>query len=339
MVQAPSPVYLLARRRRRQPRRRGPRRDPVDDGPEGHHADDHDVGRREAPRRRHEVGTTAGDDADHGQGDHADHRRQGDDRHGDGPLTPPGPGAPPLDRTRSDAPWNSPEFGDRRRPAPSTGDRPTRPRRRRRHPARPDAAPGRPPRAGAPPPAPSDRTAARPGRDRTARRDPVVRARRPARPRPPRAPGPSGHRPGRPGGGPCRWRLCRRPGPGTAWSWSAAGPPAPVATPSVDHRKRLLVVLAVLATLFALLASKVVDLQVISPDRYLSFGEAQRTDTQIARRRAGRHPRPQRRRAGHLPPDPVGLRRPRAHRGPAPARPPQVAPLLGPRGRRRRRPR
>jgi cell division protein FtsI (penicillin-binding protein 3) len=50
---------------------------------------------------------------------------------------------------------------------------------------------------------------------------------------------------------------------------------------SVDHRKRLLVVLAVLASLFALLASKVVDLQVISPGRYLSFGEAQRTDTQV----------------------------------------------------------
>ena len=32
---------------------------------------------------------------------------------------------------------------------------------------------------------------------------------------------------------------------------------------SVDHRKRLLLVLAVLATLFALLASKVVDLQVM----------------------------------------------------------------------------
>jgi cell division protein FtsI (penicillin-binding protein 3) len=50
---------------------------------------------------------------------------------------------------------------------------------------------------------------------------------------------------------------------------------------SIDHRKRLLVVLAVLATLFAVLASKVVDLQVVSPGRYLSFGEAQRTDTQV----------------------------------------------------------
>lgn len=49
----------------------------------------------------------------------------------------------------------------------------------------------------------------------------------------------------------------------------------------VDHRKRLLVVLAVLASLFALLASKVVDLQVVSPDRYLSFGADQRTATQV----------------------------------------------------------
>jgi len=50
---------------------------------------------------------------------------------------------------------------------------------------------------------------------------------------------------------------------------------------AVDHRKRLLLVLAVLATLFALLVSKVVDLQVVSPGRYLSFGAAQRTDTQV----------------------------------------------------------
>jgi cell division protein FtsI (penicillin-binding protein 3) len=50
---------------------------------------------------------------------------------------------------------------------------------------------------------------------------------------------------------------------------------------SVDHRKRLLILLGVFASLFALLGSKVVDLQVISPGRYLSFGEAQRTDTQV----------------------------------------------------------
>ena len=49
----------------------------------------------------------------------------------------------------------------------------------------------------------------------------------------------------------------------------------------VDHRRRLLLVLAVLASLFALLASKVVDLQVISPARYVAFGQAQRTDTQV----------------------------------------------------------
>jgi len=49
----------------------------------------------------------------------------------------------------------------------------------------------------------------------------------------------------------------------------------------VDHRRRLLLVLAVLASLFALLASKVVDLQVLSPGRYVSFGTAQRTDTQV----------------------------------------------------------
>lgn len=49
----------------------------------------------------------------------------------------------------------------------------------------------------------------------------------------------------------------------------------------VNHRKRLLVVLALLAGLFAILASKVVDLQVISPGRYLAFGASQRDETQV----------------------------------------------------------
>jgi cell division protein FtsI (penicillin-binding protein 3) len=48
-----------------------------------------------------------------------------------------------------------------------------------------------------------------------------------------------------------------------------------------NHRKRLLVVLAVLAGLFGVLATKVVDLQVVSPGRYLAFGDAQRHDTQV----------------------------------------------------------
>ena len=49
----------------------------------------------------------------------------------------------------------------------------------------------------------------------------------------------------------------------------------------VDHRRRLLVLLAVLASLFAILASKVVDLQVLNPSRYVAFGTAQRTNTQV----------------------------------------------------------
>ncbi|HEY6533541.1 MAG TPA: penicillin-binding protein 2 [Acidimicrobiales bacterium] len=48
-----------------------------------------------------------------------------------------------------------------------------------------------------------------------------------------------------------------------------------------NHRKRLLVVLAVLAGLFGVLATKVVDLQVVSPSRYLAFGESQRHETQV----------------------------------------------------------
>ena len=48
-----------------------------------------------------------------------------------------------------------------------------------------------------------------------------------------------------------------------------------------SNERRSLLVLAVMASLFALLASKVVDLQVLSPGRYVSFGTAQRTDTQV----------------------------------------------------------
>jgi cell division protein FtsI (penicillin-binding protein 3) len=36
-----------------------------------------------------------------------------------------------------------------------------------------------------------------------------------------------------------------------------------------------------MATLFAIVVGKVVDLQVVSPDRYVSFGQAQRTNTQV----------------------------------------------------------
>ena len=50
---------------------------------------------------------------------------------------------------------------------------------------------------------------------------------------------------------------------------------------ATNHRKRLLIVLALLAGLFGILATKVVDLQVVSPGRYLAFGQSQRADTQV----------------------------------------------------------
>jgi cell division protein FtsI/penicillin-binding protein 2 len=62
-----------------------------------------------------------------------------------------------------------------------------------------------------------------------------------------------------------RLRRPRRP--------ATLGPPA-------DHRRRLLAVLAVLALLFVVVAAKVVDLQVVSPERYLEWGQAQRVSTQ-----------------------------------------------------------
>jgi cell division protein FtsI (penicillin-binding protein 3) len=49
--------------------------------------------------------------------------------------------------------------------------------------------------------------------------------------------------------------------------------------PPADHRRRLLGVLAVLAVLFVVVAAKVVDLQVLRPDPYLEWGEAQRVST------------------------------------------------------------
>ncbi len=197
-------------------------------------------------------------------------------------MTPPGPGAPPLDRPRSDAPWNAPEFGDRRRPAPST-DRTTRTSRTTRTnrtsrgtgDATRTSAPGRGTSART-----SERTSARQARERSTRRTPVAepvdlrdRARRSPQARP------ANERVGRAvanAGEALQEARARHRMLVVSRRAASAGSHA-----SVDHRKRLLVLLAVLATLFAVLASKVVDLQVISPDRYLSFGEAQRTDTQV----------------------------------------------------------
>ncbi|MCD9622474.1 peptidoglycan D,D-transpeptidase FtsI family protein [Rhabdothermincola salaria] len=48
-----------------------------------------------------------------------------------------------------------------------------------------------------------------------------------------------------------------------------------------DHRRRLLAVLAVVGLLFAIVASKVIDLQVLNPDRHLAWGVAQRFDTTV----------------------------------------------------------
>ena len=53
---------------------------------------------------------------------------------------------------------------------------------------------------------------------------------------------------------------------------------APVGPPP-DHRKRLIAVLVVLGLLFAVVASKVIDLQVVNPERHLAWGEAQRVGT------------------------------------------------------------
>ena len=191
-------------------------------------------------------------------------------------MTPPGPGAPPLDRTRSDAPWNSPDFGGdrRRRPASSTSRSATDDAPATRTSRRP-AATGRGTSARS-----SERTAARAGRRPAERRaaasEPIDLRDRPRR---------------SPQGPPVTDRVGRAVAhAGEALQDARARHRMVVVSrraasagrhTSVDHRKRLLGVLAVLATLFALLASKVVDLQVLSPDRYLSFGEAQRTDTQV----------------------------------------------------------
>jgi cell division protein FtsI (penicillin-binding protein 3) len=53
----------------------------------------------------------------------------------------------------------------------------------------------------------------------------------------------------------------------------------PTLGPPADHRRRLLGVLVVLAVLFVVVAAKVVDLQVLRPDPYLEWGEAQRVST------------------------------------------------------------
>ncbi len=182
-------------------------------------------------------------------------------------MTPPGPGAPPLERPRGDAPWNAPDFTRRSSPTARTGQ--GRPAPARRPTARP-AARRQASAAGAP-----------------ARTEPAPPARR-SRPATPR-----GRRPA--AGPPVAERVGERVGSvvrranGTAQEAlgrhrmlvAARRAASAGRHTAVDHRKRLLLVLAVLASLFALLASKVVDLQVVSPGRYLSFGEAQRTETQV----------------------------------------------------------
>ena len=258
----PSPRRTTVGRR---PPRRRPRRRPA-------------PRRRRRPRPRREVAPLEATTPT-AQGDDADHRRQGDDRHGDGPVTPPGPGAP-----RSTA----------RGPTP-----PGTPRS-----STIAAAPSRRPTGRPVPPAPPGRAAplGGPGRDARAPAGHAVRSRDGPRPLvarerstraaragpvgpratvPPIAPGPPvGERVGRAvahAGG-----RSTRPGPAAAWSSSAAAPPAPAATPSrrppqapAGRPRR------------AGHASSPCSPRRSStsrssrPDRYLSFGEAQRTDTQV----------------------------------------------------------
>jgi cell division protein FtsI (penicillin-binding protein 3) len=191
-------------------------------------------------------------------------------------MTPPGPGAPPFGTSKT-APWNAPEYVHTRRKGTSN-----------RVPSS-SASVGRSVRS------------ARPDRTRTSIRsrpaDPVRSQRvervgrvapvnsRPEQ-RPPRASGDRGSELAGQTlarflvwsqvvldetisavrGRPSRQPLRRDPNAGLGAS---------------RQRHRLLLVLAAVATLFVVVIGKVVDLQVVSPDRYVAYGEAQRTNTQL----------------------------------------------------------
>ena len=197
-------------------------------------------------------------------------------------MTPPGPGAPPLDRTKT-APWNAPEYVQhRRRRVSESTERPTR--------------------------------SSGPAQQSTSTRNAIGTSRR--------TPRSVGAGPGERLSGPTRFvsgsaASGRGPNAGSTFgghsrgselaghsvarfvAWSRVildetvravfGRPSqqpvrrgsPERARPASHRRRLLLVLAGMATLFAIVVGKVVDLQVVSPERYVSFGQAQRTNTQV----------------------------------------------------------
>lgn len=215
-------------------------------------------------------------------------------------MTPPAPSARPAP-TR-DAPWNDPSFRtDRRARRPADGERAPR----RPAPDRARADRDRRSDAGAPP----RRQAAG---DRTPNGSPRTGpARRPG-------PAPSSRRTSAERRGEGASLTAGRLGHGAAslghgaaalgHSGAALGKRvgrALVAVPAAerrrertrhavhvgagkapDHRRRLLVVLALLALLFAAVAGKVLDLQVLNPGRHKAWGEAQRVEsTKLAAQR------------------------------------------------------
>lgn len=194
-------------------------------------------------------------------------------------MTPPGPGAPPLDRTKT-APWNAPEYVQhRRRRTPESTERSPRSVHQSASTRNQGGNPRRTPRSVAP--------------------TPVERLSSPMRAVSGYAASGNSTRAGSSFGGHGSGSELAGQSVARFLTWSKiildetvraiSGRPSqqPVRRESQDrlgsvrHRRRLLLVLGVTVILFSIVVGKVVQLQVISPERYVSFGQAQRTNTQV----------------------------------------------------------